>query len=229
MAQRSDLPSFYGERTNDGAIVQRPSPGEIAEEPVRVPPKSVHRRPGSQNSLIPLREPLPDPLDDLPRRHSKDRYDEFTAEGLHHRNTRNDSDRRETRRDSGFDWDREARRRLQRERRRSEDCYPRTSRVPRDGRMRRGYYDRDPYSDYDDYYSDRRRFFDDRRDERMSRRETMRPPPRRQHRSEDNSEDYDTFTENGGKRSESLEIPMRIPLTMWMNSTLKNRELGYSI
>ena len=223
MAQRSDLPSFYGERTKDGAIVQRPAADDEAEL-IRVPPKSVHRRTASQNSLVPFQEPPRDSSGEpILRRQTKDRFDELTAEGEHRRNTRNGPGGRDTQRDSDFDWDREARRRLRNERRRSDDYYPRTRDIP----TRRDYYDRDPYSGYDDYYNDQRRLFNERRDERISRRETMGPPPRRRPRSAGYSDEYDTYDENGKKRSESLEVPMRIPLTMWMNSTLKNRKSAF--
>ena len=222
MAQRSDLPSFYGERTKDGAIVQRPNAHDEAEDLIRVPPKTIHRRGASQSSLVPFQEPTRDSPDDpILHRQNRERQDEFAAEGVHRSHTRN----RPGGRDNDFDWDQEARRRLRNERRRSDNYYPRT---PRDFPTRRDYYDRDPYSGYDDYYDDRRRFLDERRDERMSRRNTMRPPPRRRPRSAESSDEYEPCDDKSRNVSGSLDIPMRIPLTMWMNSTLKNRKSLWS-
>ena len=203
MAQHaaSDLPTFYGETTRDGRVVQR-STDDTAEE-VLTPPSHAcqachqHRHPQQLNSLVPFEGPCEGPR-------NKARFDEPEGDDMYRHRAKGPR-----RRDSDIDWDERARRRAFRNSHRRPTDYPR-SRRNQEG---------DSDSEYEDYSRDYRGKMSQGYRRRDSRRSYQgRPGP------EHGSDGYNGKDDEKEVHAPSADIPMRLPWTMWMSSSLKNRE-----
>ena len=212
MAQEavSDLPRFYGETTKDGNIVQRP-PISIAEEVVASPSQTYqdpHRTLNfPQNGII-----LSEGPDERTRNRLKAEGAENSCSCQHVGHVPVRRDTYQETRGASFDWYQEARRRASRYDRRRSEGY----------RGSRRDHERYPDSDLDNEFDDRLR--DIPADYR--RRDSHRPPLRRPRYESESDPDNERYGGNRkvSRETSSVEVPMRLPWTMWMNSSMKNRK-----
>ena len=211
---------------NEGETFQRSS-NDSGGEPITIPGNSYQERRSGRTSqqrdgLVPFEGPYNRPHHRT--RFQEDPLIEHRFSNLPGEHSNPDPDRR---RSSSFDWDREARRRMssragkysgfdmdQEARRRASNRY----RSYRDYHAPPLDYDRDLDSGYEDYYGDRRGIM---YGHRRRPQKSYRGRPKYDGVSDSHEDEPSKEKKEGDSNA---DVPLRLPLTMWMNSNLKNRQ-----